>query len=267
MQPIHAAILGIIEGLTEYLPVSSTGHLILASAWLGLQGEAVNAFEIVIQSGAILAVLGLYRAQVARILRGMLGQDAAGRRLGLNLLVSFAPAVVAGLALHRQVKTLLFSPWPVAAALALGGAAILVLDGPLRRKTAASPMTLETLRVQDALLIGIVQCLALWPGTSRAMVTLLAGMCVGLPAPAAAEYSFLLALPMLGAATAFDALKSGRVLLHDVGAASLAIGLAVSAIVAALAVAGFVRYLSRRGLAVFGWYRIVLAGAVWWVMR
>ena len=263
--PLQATLLGIVEGLTEYLPISSTGHLILAAQWLGLSGEAVKTFEIVIQAGAIAAVLGLYRARVATLWQGLLGRDAQGRSLLLNLMVSFLPAALLGVVAHHQIKALLFSTWPVVGALAAGGLLMVALDGWLRSPSRATSRTLETLSVSEALLIGLAQCLALWPGTSRSMVTIVAGMLVGLPAPVAAEYSFLLALPTLGAATVFDAVRGGGALLQHVGALSVICGFLAAALVAAVTVKGLVRYLNRRGLALFGWYRLGLAGLVWWV--
>ena len=262
MQPIHAILLGLVEGLTEYVPISSTGHLILASAWLGLEGEAVKSFEIIIQSGAIAAVLGLYRARVGQMLTGVRGADAAGRRLAGCLLLSFLPAAALGVALHRVIKARLFGPLPVAAALAAGGLLMVILDRRLR----AGNRTVESLTARDALVIGAAQCLALWPGTSRAMVTLVAGMAIGLSPAAAAEYSFLLALPTLGAATVFDAIKTDPALWRALGPGAVVLGLVTSALVAAVAVRALVRYLTRHGLAVFGWYRLALAAGVWWVL-
>jgi len=266
LQPLQAIVLGIVEGVTEFLPISSTGHLILASHWLGLHGEGVNTFDVVIQLGAIAAVLGLYRARVGSMWRGLQGRDANGRQLLVNLLISFLPAVVAGLLLHSTIKTRLFQVWPVVWALALGGIVMIVAARRLRRSQAASK-TLESLTARAALLIGLAQCLALWPGTSRAMVTMLAAMWLGLPATAAAEYSFLLALPTLGAATVFDAVSSGHVLVQEIGIVSIVCGFVAAAVVAAVAIRGFVHYLTRHGLEPFGWYRLALALLVWLGVR
>ena len=268
MTLLQSLILGIVEGLTEYLPVSSTGHLILAAHWLGLaDSEAVKTFEVVIQAGAIAAVLGLYRARIASMINGLLGRDSAGRRLLIRLLVSFLPAMVLGLLLHKAIKAHLFGVGPVVAALAVGGAVMIWMDRVLGPKRAGSTRTIESITLSEAVVIGLAQCLAMWPGTSRAMVTILAGMVIGLPATAAAEYSFLLALPTLGAATALDALKGGEGLMAQVGPAAVAVGFVSAAIVAALAVHGFVRYLTKKGLAPFGWYRLILAGIVWLTAR
>jgi len=266
LQPIQAIVLGVVEGATEFLPISSTGHLILVSRWLDLHGEGINTFDVVIQLGAIAAVLGLYRARVGTMWRGLQGRDASGRRLLVNLLISFLPAVVAGLLLHSTINTRLFQVWPVMWALALGGIVMIVADRQLRRGQASSK-TLESLTAREALLIGLAQCLALWPGTSRAMVTMLAAMWLGVPAAAAAEYSFLLALPTLGAATLFDAMSSGHVLVQEIGIISIVCGFTSAAVVAALAVRGFVRYLTRHGLEPFGWYRLAVALLVWLGVR
>ena len=254
-----ASVLGVVEGLTEFLPVSSTGHLILAAHWLGLYGDEVKTFEVVIQLGAMVAVLALYRDRVRSLWAGVLGRDPAGRRLLGTLLVSFLPAAVLGVLLHTPIKALLFGVWPVAAALAIGGVLMIGADWWLARHRRLTVKTLELLSLREALLIGLAQTAALWPGTSRSMVTILAGLCLGLPPAAAAEYSFLLALPTLGAAAIFDAARGGAALLGAAGAGSVLIGFVVAGVTAAVAIRGFVRYLSRGGLAPFGWYRLALA--------
>jgi len=261
---LDAILLGIVEGLTEFLPISSTGHLILAARVLHLGGEAVTTFEVVIQAGALVAVVGLYWVRLVAMGRGLLGADPAGRRLLRNLIVSFLPAAVVGVLSHRLIKMWLFSTWPVVAALAAGGVLMIAVD---RWRPATSGRRLESITPREALLVGLAQCLALWPGTSRAMVTMVAGLLLGWPATMAAEYSFLLALPTLGAATAFDAALGGRLLLEQASPFAVAGGLAASGIVAALAIQGFLQYLTHRGLAPFGWYRLALAGTVWGVAR
>ncbi len=263
LSPLQAALLGVVEGLTEFLPISSTGHLILAARVLRVHGEAVRTFEVVIQAGALVAVVGLYRASVRAMWRGLWGRDAFGRRLVVNLTVSVAPSAVAGVLLHRVIKARLFSVWPVVAALALGGVVMIVMDRWLKAHPPPAAKRLETITVAEALVIGLAQCLSLWPGMSRAMVTIVGGLLLGWPATVAAEYSFLLALPTLGAATLFDAASGGAVLLRDVSGVSLLCGFAASGIVALLAIRGFIRYLTHRGLSPFGWYRLALAAAVW----
>lgn len=280
----EAALLGLVEGLTEYLPISSTGHLILVAAWLGKTGDpAVNAFNIVVQSGAIVAVLGLYQTRVfsmlrdlTALLRGTLGSgrdawskavrgEAPGLRLLANLVIAFAPAAVLGPLLENPIEERLFAPAPVAAALALGGVAIFFFE-PLRRKRRESGMSLDLLSPRHALVIGLAQCLAMVPGTSRSLATILGGIAVGLHPAAAAEFSFLLGLPTLGGATVIKALGDGETLLAGVGPVPLAVGLATAAVSAALAVKAFVAWLNRRGLMAFGVYRIVLAVLVFLAM-
>ena len=263
IRPLDATLLGIVEGLTEFLPVSSTGHLILASSLLHLQTEAAKTFEIVIQAGALGAVLGLYRARLVSMWRGLLGRDAAGRALLANVLVSFLPAAIAGVLLHRMIKTYLFSVWPVVAALAVGGLFMVGVDRWLRGRHGTTSRTLDSITLREALLIGCAQSLSLWPGTSRAMVTIVAGLLLGFPATVAAEFSFLLALPTLGAATMFEAARGANALLQQVSWISLMCGLVSAALVAAVAIRGFVHYVVRRGLAPFGWYRVGLAALVW----
>jgi len=272
----QAAVLGVVAGLTEYLPVSSTGHLILAShimglsrfieerAWLGRKLEsppALGTFEIVIQFGAILAVLGLYRRRVMQMTAGVLGRDRDGLRLTGLLLVAFAPAVVIGLLFHDFISEHLFSPATVCLALAVGGAVMLAVERftPVRRRASHEGLGLLQITYTQALVIGLAQVIAMWPGTSRSMVTIVAAMLLGMSRLAAAEFSFLLALPTLGGATVYAAWRGWEDLLHSAGWDGLLVGLVVSGIVAALAVAGFVRYLTRHGLAAFGVYRILVA--------
>ena len=264
MHPLHALLLGAVEGLTEFLPISSTGHLILASRLFHLHGAAVSTFEIVIQAGALGAIVVLYRARLVSCWRGLRGCDAAGQRLLVNLLVAFLPAAAAGLLLHHAITTYLFDTWPVITALAAGGIVMIGLGRRFDARTASK--TLETLTPADAVLIGCAQALSLWPGTSRAMVTIIAGLLCGLSARDAAAYSFLLAVPTLGAATLFEAWKGGLVLLRDIPLASILCGFTAAAVVAVLAVRKFVESLPRIGLVPFGWYRVGLAAAVWWAV-
>jgi undecaprenyl-diphosphatase len=261
MTLVQAAILGAVEGLTEFLPVSSTGHLVLASHAMGLSGEAVNLFNVVIQGGALLAVVWLYRARVGELLLGLVRPHPRGRALLLRLIVAFLPAALVGLLLHRVIEARLFGVRPVAAALLVGGLLMILLERWRRRRPGPAPIaSVDALPVLAALGIGLAQCLSLWPGTSRAMVTILAALLAGCTPVAAAEFSFLLALPTLGAATLFDLARSLPMLRSGSagGPAALAVGTLVAAVVAALAIRTFLRYLSRRGLEPFGWYRIAL---------
>jgi len=261
----QAAILGAVEGLTEFLPVSSTGHLILAAHAMGLVGGVMNAFEIVIQAGALLAVLWLYRARVLEVLRGIADLRSPGGRLLLGLLAAFLPAAVTGLLLHHWIEEHLFGPLPVAIALFLGGVVMVVFERRRRgRGIAPRYGAVDSIPVRVAFLIGLFQCASLWPGTSRSMVTILAGLLLGCSAVAAAEFSFLLALPTLGAATLYDFLKHRQELLTgaSVGLGATLVGLVVAAVVAVIAIRSFLRYLTRHGLEPFGWYRIALALAI-----
>ena len=260
MNLFQAAILGAVEGLTEFLPVSSTGHLILTAHAMGLTGRVMDDFEIVIQAGALLAVLWLYRGRVLEVLRGLTRPGSPGWNLLLGLFVAFLPAAVLGLLLHHKIEEHLFGPIPVAAALLVGGV-VMVLFERHRRARGQNPATDEVDRIpiRVAFLIGLAQCLSLWPGTSRSMVTILAALLLGCSAVAAAEFSFLLALPTLGAATLYGFLKSREALLGgSVGAPAMVVGLAVAAVVATIAIRSFIRWLTKHGLEPFGWYRIAL---------
>ncbi|MFV1959534.1 MAG: undecaprenyl-diphosphate phosphatase, partial [Planctomycetota bacterium] len=258
-----ALVLGVVEGITEYLPVSSTGHLILTQRALGIPAsEAANAFAIAIQAGAIAAVLWLYRERVGAMLRGVAGRDAAGRGLAVAILVAFLPAAVVGLGLEDWIEARLFGLVPIVLAWFAGGVAILLV---VRRGWAdprAPGRGVLEVTPPMALGIGLMQCLALWPGTSRSLVTILGGMLAGLTLVAAVEFSFLLGLVTLGAATAWKALHAGPAMLEAYGAGALLAGFLASAVSAAVAVRWLVDWLSRRGLGIFGAYRIALALAV-----
>jgi undecaprenyl-diphosphatase len=265
MSLLTAFVLGIVEGVTEYLPVSSTGHLILAAWLLGAAADpalwdAAFTFNVVIQAGAIAAVLGLYRARVVQMARGLLGRDPEGLRLLVRLAVAFLPAAVAGLLLGGLVERHLNGPWPVVGALATGGVVLLLLGRLLPLRHDGPPI--EALTIAHAAVIGLAQCLALWPGTSRSMTTIAAALLLGYRPRAAAEFSFLLALPTLGAATIYKAAKDGPEMIGRLGAGALVTGFLAAAIAAALSVRWLVGFLDRRGVAPFGWYRIGVAAVV-----
>ena len=254
----QAALLGAVEGLTEFLPISSTGHLILVAHAMQLTSRVMSDFEIVIQGGALLAVLWLYRDRVLEALRGATQPGSAGRRLLLGLIVAFLPAAIVGLLLHHKIEEHLFGPLPVAGALFVGGVAMVILERQRRAKGVLPRYDqVDGIPIRVAFLIGLAQCLSLWPGTSRSMVTILAGLFLGCSAVAAAEFSFLLALPTLGAATAYDLLKSHAELMA-LGPGVMIVGIVVAAVVAGIAIKSFIQWLTKHGLTPFGWYRIAL---------
>ena len=270
----QAVVLGIVEGLTEYLPVSSTGHLLLAERLMGIGAQpaaipegkqrakdASDAYTICIQAGAIVAVLGLYARRVRQMGAGLLGRDPHGARLVLNIVAGFLPAAVVGLLCNRLIKEYLFGPWPVVVAWLCGGIAILAIDHWRHRRGGSGQPGggLEQLAWSSALLIGVAQCLAMWPGTSRSLATIAGGLLVGLSLPAAVEFSFLLGVVTLGAATTYDALKHGKLMLQIFDPLALAVGLVFAFIAAVLSVKWMVNYLNRHGLAIFGYYRVALA--------
>jgi undecaprenyl-diphosphatase len=266
LTPIEAAVLGLVEGLTEFLPVSSTGHLILASELLGRTGDPhVNAFNIVVQGGAILAVIGLYRHRVVQMTRGLLGKDPAGLRMLSLLTVAFLPAALLGPLLDDRIEADLFFATAVAFALAIGGVLMIGFDLWRHRSAPGEGRTLESLTMRDALWIGLMQCMAMWPGTSRSLATIAGGLLIRLSPAAAAEFSFLLALPTLGAATAYKLMQHGGALVDGVGPSGLAIGMLVAFVSAIVAMNGLVRWLQRHGFWLLGVYRIGLAVAVWFL--
>ncbi len=264
MDIVQAIILGIVEGITEYLPISSTGHLILTQSLMGLQGEADNAYAIVIQGGAILAVLGLYRKRVASMLKGLIGKNPVGFKMAVNLFIAFLPAAIFGVMLDDMIEAFLFKPIPVIAALALGGLLMLFVS-PWQKKTYESGersyTDIESLSWKQALIIGFLQCIAMWPGTSRSMMTIVGGMAVGLKPKHAAEFSFLLGLPTLGGATVYKLFKSSEA-LQTMDTTAAIIGLVSAFIAAALAIQWLVSYLTKHGLTLFGWYRLGLAAVI-----
>lgn len=275
----HAVILGLVEGITEYLPVSSTGHLIITSSLLGLKDpkakEAIDAFEIIIQGGAILAVLALYWPRFVQMLKGLLGRDPAGFRLLVNIGIAFVPAALVGLVLSKTIKAHLFYPVPVVLALAAGGVFMIGLEmwrnGRFSRvRHSGREHGIEEMTPLQALVIGLMQIVSLWPGTSRSMMTISGGMIAGLRPAAAAEFSFLLGMPTLLAATLYTLYKdlkeskaTGTPNFYEtLGAVPVVIGIVVSAAAAWVAVRWLVGFLNRQGLTPFGVYRLILAVAL-----
>jgi undecaprenyl-diphosphatase len=265
VNPLYAAILGIVEGITEYLPISSTGHLILASRLLGLKGEGADAFDVVIQLGAILAVVVQYRRLLWERTAGLVTMKKESVSLLVALLLGFVPTAIAGLLLRKKIKALLFGPGPVAIALVAGGILMIVVEVAIARRKTKPVHGLEHVTPLRAFLIGVGQCFSMWPGSSRSMCTIVTGQLTGLSTATAAEFSFLLGLPTLGAATLYEAYKS-REALAGVGGLNVLIGLVVSFFVAWAVIAGFIAYLKRRGLLPFGVYRILLGVIVFAVL-
>jgi undecaprenyl-diphosphatase len=264
-----AVLLGIVEGLTEYLPVSSTGHLVLAGHLFGLNDDdpATSSFEIVVQLGAILAVVAHYRALLAERLKGLFARDPAALRLLAAIGAAFVPTAVAGLMLRKTIKKHLFGPLPVTIALVVGGIAMIVIERWLRVRGGMDRKDrLEDVTPRQGFWIGLGQCISLWPGSSRSMCTIVTGQLLGLSTATAAEFSFLLALPTLGAATLFEGYKARDVLMTHVGGSSLVVGLVVSFVVAWAVIATFLRYLRSHGLEPFGWYRIIVGVAVFFAL-
>jgi undecaprenyl-diphosphatase len=258
---LGAVVLGVVEGLTEYLPVSSTGHLLVTGRILGLGGTAeldavLETYAICIQFGAIAAVVYLYQGRLRQVTAGLVGRDDEGRRILLGLVAAFVPTVLIALAFGDLVRDRLFGAGPVAVAWILGGVAILAL--PAARRARPDAIGLESLVVRQAVLIGLAQAIALWPGVSRSLVTILAALAVGLTLSAAVEFSFLLGLITLGAATVFEAAQNGQDLIDTFGLLTPAIGLVVAFLAAVVAVRWMVDHLQRHGLEVFGWYRVTI---------
>ena len=258
MDLLQALVLGLVEGITEYLPVSSTGHLLIAQRLLGIApSEAANAFAIAIQAGAILAVLGIYRLRAGQMLQGLVGRNPEGLRMVGCLLVAFLPAAVLGGLFDDAIERVLFGVWPIVIAWVVGGVVILTLSRWVEaRRTGRS---LQELAYGQAFVIGLIQCLAMWPGTSRSLVTILGGLWIGLSLPAAVEFAFLLGLVTLSAATGYTALKHGGVMLESFGPAVLVVGFVTAWVSAAVAVKWMVAWLNRRGLTVFAWWRFAAA--------
>jgi undecaprenyl-diphosphatase len=253
-----AVILGLVEGVTEFLPVSSTGHLILASRFLDFEGPAAETFDVFIQLGAILAVVVCYRTLFTSVFKPPSEPGFSGTRGLLLLAITTIPALIVGLLAHGVIKQHLFNPFTVALGLAVGGIWILVTEQFFRHR---NPGGLEVITWRTALYVGLFQCLALWPGMSRSTSTILGGMLVGLDRRSATEYSFFAAVPVMFAAVGYDLLKSwGHLSAHDLPV--FATGFIVSFLCAWASIRFLLRFVSRHSFKVFGWYRLALAAVV-----
>jgi len=278
MQWWEAIILGLVEGLTEYLPVSSTGHLLVTQRLLGIGNGGcddrllADGYAICIQVGAIVAVLSVYWPRLIQMLRGLAGRDTNGKRLAVNMVVAFVPAGVMGLLVNDAIEHYLFGMWPVVFAWFIGGVAILLVAFA-RGRRASDEKTgrgIDAMTWQMALLIGLAQCIAIWPGTSRSLVTIVAALLVGLHIVAAVEFSFLLGVITLTAATVKKAfldqttfagreMMLGQAMIEHYGALPVTLGLITAFVAAVIAVKWMVAYLKSHGLQLFGWYRIAIA--------
>jgi undecaprenyl-diphosphatase len=249
-------LLGIVEGLTEFLPVSSTGHLILAGEVMQVP-QGTETFDIVIQLGAILAVVVLYRHRFAAVLAGLARRDPQAIRFTRNVLIGFLPSAVIGAVAYGAIKALLMTPMVVAVALILGGIAILVIERSVRQPNCDS---VEGMTFRTSLGIGFIQCLSMIPGVSRSGATIMGALTLGVERRTAAEYSFFLAIPTMVGATTL-ALWKARHELGDAQATAIAIGFVVSFIVAMLVIRWFLNVVTKHGFAPFAWYRIVIGSA------
>jgi undecaprenyl-diphosphatase len=248
---IKAIILGLVEGATEFIPVSSTGHLILAEDWLNFEGPRAETFAVFIQLGAILAVLWLYREKVLRVVR-TLGSEPASRQLVINLFIAFLPAAIVGFLIHDWIKDALFNPVTVAWALLVGGIVILLIEW---WNPPEAVEDVDRVPMSKALGIGVAQVLSLFPGVSRSGATIMGARSLGLSRRAAAEFSFFLAIPVMFAATGYDLFKS-RDTLSAADAPVFAVGFIVSFLSAIVVVKAFLGFVSRHSFKPFAWYRI-----------
>jgi undecaprenyl-diphosphatase len=262
----QAILFGVVEGLTEFLPISSTGHLLVLARILdvgqhGKAEDAIKSYEIAIQAGAILAVLGLYRHRFVTMAEGVTGKSEDGRRVLVGVVLAFIPAGLVAFLLEDVIKDVLFGVGPVLVAWVVGGVLILVLS----RNGVLAPTggrALEQLSARHALIIGIAQIAALWPGTSRSLVTIVAALLLGYSMAAAVEFSFLLGFLTLGVATGYQVLKDGQEMIDAFGWFTPLVGLVAAFVAAVVSIKWMVGYLERHDLSIFGWYRLAIAAVV-----
>jgi len=254
---LKALVMGIVEGLTEFLPISSTGHLILVGDLLGFNNDKGKVFEIAIQLGAILAVVWDYRVRFASVAKG-LGRDPTANRFVINLLLAFLPLAIIGLLFGQEIKATLFSPVPVALAFIIGGFVILWAE---RMPHSKHIDDVDALRWKDALVMGFIQAFALIPGTSRSGATIIGGLLYGLSRKTATEFSFFLAVPTLGLASFYELYQHWHLFTRD-DIVMLSVGFVASFFSAAFAVRALIRFISRHDFTIFAWYRIVFGGLV-----
>ncbi|MFN9719982.1 MAG: undecaprenyl-diphosphate phosphatase [Planctomycetota bacterium] len=269
----QAVVLGLVEGATEFLPVSSTGHLVIVQDVMGLRGDAerekaADSLTICIQGGAILAILLLYWNRIVQIVNGVSGRDRNGLRLLLNLILAFLPAAILGLLAGDEIKERLYDIRVIAAALLTGGILILIESMRSTPAEANAGVEMNDMTARQAVFVGLMQCIAFWPGFSRSYATILGCRVIRMKMSAAVEFSFLLGLATLTAATGYEGLKHGREMLNLYGVLTPSIALTVAFFAAAMSVRFMVASLTRYGLAPFGYYRILLAVVcLWWMNR
>lgn len=252
---LKAVIMGVVEGLTEFLPISSTGHLILTGALINFTGETARVFEIAIQTGAMFAVMWQFRMKLLMTVTGIFS-DPIAQKFVRNLLVAFFPAVIMGLAFGGLIKAHLFSAIPVSMAFIIGGLLILFIEKRASRYPVSRVETVDQMTIRDALLVGILQCLALIPGTSRSGATIIGGMALGLSRKCATEFSFYLGIPTLMGAGAYSVWKA-RDSLHSSDTVLFLIGLVAAFISALLCIRWLIRFVSTHNFVPFAWYRIL----------
>jgi undecaprenyl-diphosphatase len=251
---LKTIVVGLVEGLTEFLPVSSTGHIILAEEVLHFEGPPGKVFEIVIQLGAILAVCFLYRVKIWSTVQGLRRRDPIAIKFSSSVIIGFLPAAVIGVAAYKYIKSVLFNPTVVAVSLIVGGLAILVIEAVAQRPRIKS---VDDIEWKTALFVGFCQCLAMIPGVSRAGATIMSARLFRVDRATAAEYSFFLAIPTMLGATTYDLYKNWKSLDWH-GSGLIALGFVVAFLSALVVVKPFVRFISRHGFGVFAWYRIAV---------
>ncbi|MEX0887326.1 MAG: undecaprenyl-diphosphate phosphatase [Phycisphaeraceae bacterium] len=262
MTLLEVAVIAVVEGVTEFLPISSTGHILLVQRAMGIpQTDGADAFAVVIQAGAILAVIGLYYQRSRQMAVGLLGRDADGLRLLVNILLAFLPFALIALLLYDHIKDS-FGLWESVWGWFVGGVVLLIVVWYRRGTGPHEGRSMDDLTWRMAIVIGAVQCAAMWPGTSRALAAILGGLLVGMSVRAAVEFSFLLGVVTLLAAAGYDAYAQGHSILAEYGVVHPLVGFALAALAAAAAVKWMVSYLERYSMAIFGYYRIAVALAV-----
>lgn len=260
-QLIKAFVLGIVEGITEFLPVSSTGHLILVGEWINFQSTQSKVFEVVIQLGAILAVVWIFRARIGQLVVGAWRRDAVELAFLRNLAIAFLPAALIGAIFIKSIKALFFHPGVVVVTLMVGGLIMLWVERPGRQRLGPQTDRLEAISWRQALAVGCAQCLAMVPGTSRSGATIIGGMIAGIERKTATEFSFFLAMPTMLAAAVYDTYRHAAELSQS-DLMAIAVGFSAAFISALLVVRGVLRFVSRHTYRVFGWYRIGLGAVV-----